>query len=137
MVFTTGICTGCFSNSVQNLGFCAPAKSKLGKSCVRRAGEEGQTAHIARLVVLEIADRELAIEAIIVLFCELIVPRRAALCSVIAEESAWRLGLCSSECVCRLYLCDAFKMSNSVTGGCSRFAVVVEVYGLNSDMLLK
>ena len=52
--------------------------------------------HIAGLVVLEIADGELAVEAVIVLLGELIVPRcSAAVCiCVIAKESEWRLSLC-------------------------------------------
>lgn len=52
--------------------------------------------------MLEIADREFTIEAIVVLFGELIVPGRAALCScVVAEEPrGWRLSLCTPENVC-------------------------------------
>lgn len=66
--------------------------------------------------MLEIADRKFAIEAVVVLFGELIVPRCAALgfCVVAEKPAEGRLSLCAPEYAWR-YLCDVFKSSNSVT----------------------
>jgi hypothetical protein len=79
---------------------------------------DGKPTDITGLVMLEIADRKFAIEAVVVLFGELIVPGRATrrFCVVAEESGGWRLSLCTPECV-QLYLCDDFRISNSVTAG--------------------
>ena len=54
--------------------------------CGEGWNKDGETTHVARLVVFEIADRKLAVEAVVVLFGKLIVPGCCVVC-VVAEES--------------------------------------------------
>lgn len=83
---------------------CA-SEGQTGIWCVRRAAAgvqgDGQTTDITRLVVLEIADRRFAIEAVVVLLGELIVPRCAALgFCLVAEEPAGAEPVCAHRNVC-------------------------------------